>query len=132
MAFHTKLTPELIEKATDYLDNCPDTIPTIVGLCLIIDIARKTLYSWINHPDNSTESMAICRIHELLLCEQQHLLLNKGLLGEFNSNIAKLMLGKHGYSEKQEVVAQTTQCTVADLTDEGLAAELAKYGIKQP
>ena len=42
------------------------------------------------------------------------------------------MLGKHGYSEKQEVVAQAAQDTVANLTDEELAAELAKYGLNEP
>ena len=33
---------------------------------------------------------------------QQELLLNSGLTGEFNSTITKLVLGKHGYSEKSE------------------------------
>ncbi|WP_415843310.1 terminase small subunit [Xenorhabdus thuongxuanensis] len=30
-------------------------------------------------------------------------LINKGLTGDFNSTIAKMMLTKHGYSDKQEI-----------------------------
>ncbi|MEN7471298.1 terminase small subunit, partial [Providencia stuartii] len=34
---------------------------------------------------------------------QENRLINKGLIGEFNPTITKLMLANHGYSEKQEV-----------------------------
>ena len=34
---------------------------------------------------------------------QRLVLLNKGLTGEFNSNITKLVLGKHGFHDKREV-----------------------------
>ena len=42
-------------------------------------------------------------ILEAIKLEQQKVLLNKGLSGDFNSAITKLVLGKHGYHEKQDV-----------------------------
>nr|WP_296300623.1 terminase small subunit [Gilliamella sp.] len=38
---------------------------------------------------------------ELIKARQEVELINKGLKGEFNASIAKLMLANHGYSEKQ-------------------------------
>jgi hypothetical protein len=39
------------------------------------------------------------------LSTQERILVSKGLKGEFNSNIAKLALGKHGYTDKQDVTS---------------------------
>ncbi len=36
----------------------------------------------------------------LILARQKRTLINKGLTGVFNATIVKLMLSKHGYSEK--------------------------------
>jgi len=40
--------------------------------------------------------------------KQSRLLLNSGLKGEFNTVIAKLMLNKHGYHDKQEIDSSVT------------------------
>lgn len=55
--------------------------------------------SW-KHDDNKQEfSYTLEKIKD-----QQHLtLLNKGLSGEFNASITKLMLHNYGYSDKQKI-----------------------------
>ena len=42
-------------------------------------------------------------IFEKLMSEQEKVLVNKGLTGDYNSTIAKLILTKHGYSDKQDI-----------------------------
>ena len=44
---------------------------------------------------------------ELIKSRQEVELINKGLKGEFNASIAKLMLANHGYSEKQTLDHQS-------------------------
>jgi hypothetical protein len=97
-----KCTPDLLVKARDYLDHYGredfgDAIPTMAGLSRHVGVSRKTLYAW--KIDERTEEMAV--IMEQLIARQEQVLVNKGLLGEFNSTMAKLMLSNnHGYSEK--------------------------------
>mgnify|MGYP006162671285 CR=1 FL=1 len=62
-------------------------------------IARSTLKKWGKDPGKEEFSAILA----LMKAKQERVLINKGLLGEFNSNIAKLMLGKHGYRNKVQV-----------------------------
>src|SRR5262249_28803941 len=67
------------------------------GLAVALGIARSTVYLWADkHPEFSD-------ILELLLSQQAAQLIQNGLSGRYNSTITKLMLTKHGYSDKQEV-----------------------------
>ena len=94
----TKYTPEMLEMARDYVDNCPDMVPMVVGLCRHINRASSTVYDWAKEPDKKEFSDILTEISE-----GQHVtLVNKGLAGDFNSNITKMMLTKHGYSDKVE------------------------------
>ena len=101
MARPTKQTPSLIKKAKEYIDEYEstygDAIPSVVGLCSAINITRTTAYDWAKDED-SEFSYILDKINE----KQHQVLINKGLLGSFNSNITKLVLGKHGYHDKQE------------------------------
>lgn len=72
-------------------------IPSIIGLAKVLNVATSTLYNW-----NEDKDHPFLGILESCKDEQHMVLLNKGLTGDFNSNITKLALGKHGYSEKQE------------------------------
>lgn len=95
----TKYTPELLEKAREYLtvfDQDGSVIPTVAGLALHIGVARETCHVWAGQEGKEEFSNILAD----LLAIQERLLLNKGLAGEFNSAIAKLVLGKHGYHEK--------------------------------
>jgi hypothetical protein len=63
----------------------------------VLGISRDTLYDWAKHDDKKfSDILSECN------AEQERTLLNMGLIGEYNSNIVKLVLGKHGYNEKQE------------------------------
>lgn len=103
----SKLTPEAIEKAVAYIDGGyeaeGDAFPSVVGMADSIDVAVKTLYNW----GESDERF----LHILEKCNQrQHrTLLSKGIQGDFNPTICKLVLGKHGYHERQEVTGADGQ-----------------------
>lgn len=71
-----------------------DVIPSAAGLCVWLGISRPTLHEWDRaHPDFSNTLDAIRSL-------QEKAALNKGLTGEFNSTIVKLVLANHGYSDK--------------------------------
>jgi len=95
----TKYNKDILEKDNSYIvewEKEGDMIPSIEGLSEFINIARSTLYKWANEKDEFSY------ILELINIKQNKVLINKGLSGEFNSNITKLVLGKHGYSDKQD------------------------------
>lgn len=106
----TKYTPELLDMAENYLKNWESEgrfIPSNLTLARILGIGTSTLYDWANDKDKKRFSDILERINDL----QHEVLLNNGLSGEFNSTITKLVLGKHGYSEKQEVSAENKEVT---------------------
>jgi hypothetical protein len=95
----TKLTPELLEKAKQYIDGgylTDELVPTIAGLACYIDIRRSTAYEW------AKDNQEFSDIFERIMAKQENGLLKGGLAGDYNPTIAKLMLTKHGYSDKQE------------------------------
>ena len=104
---------EMLKKAREYLTSCEDEeiekgtddkpiyslkvkLPTKGGMANYIGVARDTLYDWASkYPDFSD-------IMEQLSAEQENKLINNGLSGDYNPTIAKVLLTKHGYSDKQE------------------------------
>jgi len=91
----TKHTQELMDKAKDYTEDCPDIVPTVVGLCLHIGIAKATAYRWA-----AEENEAFKDILDFVGEQQERKLITSGLTNEFNSAITKMMLTKHGYADK--------------------------------
>lgn len=69
-------------------------IPTIEGLAIKLKVHRDTLYAW------AKEFNEFSDILEELRQEQAKRLINKGLSGEYNSTITKILLIKHGYVDK--------------------------------
>ena len=110
MSRPTKLTEAFIQRAEDYL-NCwqeeGEAIPSIAGLALYTNVRRETLQEWMrgNTPEAASESILsqFSNITDRLSCQQELKLLTGGLSGSMNSVITKLVLSKHGYSEKQDV-----------------------------
>ena len=102
MARPTKYNKEIVEKAKDYLENwktnTEDVIPSIEGLADVLEVTTKTIYNW-----KKEENQEFLHILDKILDRQRRTLINGGLKGELNSNITKLALGKHGYSEKSQV-----------------------------
>jgi hypothetical protein len=95
----TKYSQETIKVAREYLENYEehgDQIPSIAGLAIILGIRRETLHVWAKEEGKEE----ISNILGAILAKQENVLINKGLTGDFNSAISKLVLGKHGYHEK--------------------------------
>ncbi len=99
----TSCTDEVIQKARDYLVDFSTIhehpFPSIVGMCRVIERARSTVYDWAEDENNEFSDI-LEQCNEL----QEMTLLHKGITNEFNSNITKLVLGKHGYHDKQDQV----------------------------
>lgn len=100
----TEYTEEILDKARVYLEVLPEdeVYPSIAGLATFIGVARSTIYDWASQESKKEFS----DILEQILAKQEKELGNKGLKGEFNSTITKLMLTKHGYSDKQELTGK--------------------------
>ena len=92
-------TEELLAKANEYINDCPDVVHTVVGLCLYIGIAKSTAYRWAEE-DNEEFKDILDYVNSL----QEKKLISNGLTNEFNSAITKMMLTKHGYTDKVESV----------------------------
>lgn len=119
----TEYNERVLIYSKDYIDSCEDEItsvisgqsdsftkyeqklkvkiPTIEGLARYLKISRSTLYLWQKeHPEFSD-------IIEELQQKQAERLLSNGLSGDYNSTIAKVLLTKHGYTDKQEIDQKT-------------------------
>lgn len=106
----TDYNEEIAEKARQYLKLCKDKVrgttllrvhlPSIAGLAIYLKISRSSVYEWRDaHPE-------FADILEEILATQEQRLIENGLSGQYNPTIAKLALGKHGYSDKQEVTGK--------------------------
>lgn len=89
-----------LEKAKWYLNGgyleCKEVIPSIAGLACYTMKGRNNIYEY------GKQSEEFKNILEGILRLQESILLNSGLTGAFNSTITKLVLTKHGYSDKIE------------------------------
>lgn len=118
MARPLEYNNDYVEKAKEYLLNCTDEveiftktegntstsferivkvkIPTIDGLADYLDISRETVYDW------ESKYSEFSDITGKLRRQQADRLINGGLSGTYNSTIAKVLLTKHGYTDKIE------------------------------
>lgn len=96
----SKLTDALIEQAGRYASkeylSQGEVIPTIEGLAVYLNVSRKTLYNW------KAENEEFLHILDDLMARQAKELFSNGLTGDFNPTITKLILTKHGYSDRVE------------------------------
>jgi hypothetical protein len=106
----TSYNDQVLADAYYYVENFEEfddeVVPTVVGMCRYIRRGKTTVYNWIADEDKSKDDF---RDIVSALEESQHLyLVNKGLVGAFNPMITKLMMGKHGYTEKQEIESKVS------------------------
>ena len=113
----TKYTPELIIKAKQYVEDGYGIFPSIAGMCCELDISRECAY------DLAKQHQEFSDILETISRKQERLLLEKGLNSEYNSTISKLVLTKHGYSDKTE--------TKLDIDMTGLSDEQLEIRLRQ-
>ncbi len=103
MGRHTTHTEEMDELALAYLaggyreQEPPHMVPSVLGMAKVLKVSRPTLYSW---SDDDRGQFADI----LQACNEatEFATINGALGNVLNSNIAKLLLGKFGYADKQE------------------------------
>jgi len=101
------------EKSDSYERRVEVKLPTVEGFALFINVNKTTLYEWREKHTEFSNSL------EKIVEEQRKRLLDKGLSGEYNPTIAKLILSSnHNMREK------------ADLTTDGDKIESPIYGGK--
>ena len=95
----TEYNEELVAKAYEYLDTGWEeeghAVPMVVGLCKYINRSRSIVYDWAKD-ENKAFSDILERLKEL----QELYVFSRSLKGQYNSTMAKLMLVKHGYTDK--------------------------------
>lgn len=91
---------ETLVKAKEYLyggyEAVGEVIPSIAGLACFAGKGRNTLREY------AKQDAEFLTTFEAILSLQESRALNKGLTGEFNATITKLLLANHGYSDKVE------------------------------
>lgn len=119
----TEYSEEILLKSREYLESCVDeqkqlvkqsneekgyemyenklkvNLPTIEGLALYLKVSVKTLYNWEENHEEFLQVMGELRQ------KQASSLINNGLSGDYNPTIAKVLLTKHGYIDKQDVTS---------------------------
>ncbi len=125
MARPTDYNDEILKKAQSYLDLLPEDEEThsIEGLADYINISRSNIYLWASQEDKKEFSDILERIRE----KQAKKLISKGLRGEFNASITKLMLSKHGYVEKSETDITSKGERIVATNPEAVSAAEAAY-----
>jgi hypothetical protein len=133
----SKYTPELLEKAQEYADGVwernGNPVPSVVGLALHLGIAKSTCFQWAIDEGKEQFSDIVRQVEQ----KQEEILVSKGLTGDFTSPITKLMLTKHGYSDRQEIsgpnggaIETKSKLDVSKLSDAALK-EIADLGDPQ-
>jgi hypothetical protein len=107
----TLYTDEMPSRVEAYLNQCEDkrvkigkdiklrvNLPTAEGLAVYLDVNKTTLYEWAKDHEEFSNAL------EKVKAKQAENLVNKGLSGDYNSTIAKLLLSSnHGMREKSDV-----------------------------
>ena len=93
----TKLTNEVMAKAEEYINTYSDynhAFPSIVGLSFILNVSRSSVNLW------ATKNSRFSDILEKIKEKAELVAWQKGLMGDYNANLVKLLLGKFGYSDR--------------------------------
>ncbi len=99
----------MIKKLQDYIANCPDTVPSLAGFGLVVGVTSKTLHEWKSWEISELDQEKYPRFAEFrymlerLNQHQEQCALNAGATSDWSPVIAKLVLAKHGYTDKVSV-----------------------------
>ncbi len=95
-----ELNEAVLEKAWLYLKGGykeqGNAVPSVAGLAFALGKNRGTMYEW------ATQNDEFSNILECVATTQEMLLIDGGLNVDFNAAFAKMMMTKHGYSNKVE------------------------------
>lgn len=118
----SKLDESVYEGSENYLfggwEEEGDELPTVEGLALYLGVSRSSVKLWASQDDRFSATV------ERIKATQAKRLINKGLNGDFNSAITKLLLNNHGYTEKVET--QNIH-SFESLSDDELAAKIESF-----
>ena len=106
----TKYNATIQKKAEDYIKNLPEdeVVHSIEGLADHINVARSTVYKWRDEIEEFSDTL------EAILRKQAKTLINRGLAGEFNAPMTKMMMNvNHGYRERTETDHLSTDGTMS-------------------
>lgn len=119
----------MVQKAYDYLAQCHDeeiefhktrgdksnsyerklkvNLPSVEGLSIYLGVHRDTLYEWSKeHPEFSDTLDEVLKL-------QKKVVLEKGLSGDYNPLIAKLVLSaNHGMRDKTDITSDGERLTI--------------------
>lgn len=99
----TKYNQTILRKTKHYLAHYTeygDKLPTVAALTDVLDINEETIYKWAKQEDKQEFTKLLQKIKKA----QERILINNGLDSTYNSSITKLLLMKHGYTDKPEGV----------------------------
>lgn len=108
----TLFDDHMVEGAREYLTTFDGdeevSIPTRAGLSLHLGVSKSAIDRWEKteeHPEGLVSSEIYSQFRKELnrlraIAEDK--LIKKGLTGDYNAAITKLMLTKHGYSDQQK------------------------------
>lgn len=131
-------SPDMVKKARNYIVghlDFDDPVPTVAGLACVLGVVRDTCYEWASDPKKPEFSDILKELAQ----KQERVLVANGLLGGFNAPITKMMLTKHGYSDKVENDHKSsdgsmtpTGLDVSKLSKEAKAEILAAHDASKP
>ena len=108
----TKYNPGMVGRLEGYMRNCSDELPSKAGFANFVGVHVNTMDNWgRKYPEFL---WALRRLHTL----QESELLNKGLAGEYNSTICKLILcSNHGYGKRCDIVTDSKPIAVVAFSE---------------
>ena len=107
------------------MTDCPDVIPSLLGFACRIGVTKDTIHKWKARDPNQLDDEKWPQFREFLyLLErlndlQEVVVLDKGLSGQINASVARLILSKHGYNGKVDVQDAVTVRLVSYKPDQG-------------
>ena len=105
----SKYSLSMIKQVKGYIKDCPDTVPSLCGLAMELNVCKRTINRWKSLNPSELNQKEYPRFDEFLHMLdvlhdfQERTALNSGATGDWNSVISKLVLAKHGYSDTQNL-----------------------------
>ena len=132
----TKYHAGMVDKVQHYINACPDLVPSMEGLSLELGVSLRTLHGWKSsdaenmNPDKYPKFSEFLHMLDCLMAHQARTALNEGTSGGWSSVVAKLVLSKHGYADKQEHTLEAG-LSLVDIYASMLAEEPEAGQVKQ-
>lgn len=101
MSERYRYTGDKLKRAKEYLKTYSqgeEAIPTKAGLARYLKVSKEAVEKWCEDEDK----LDFAKLIDAIEAEAEKTLVTKGLTGQMNATVSKLVLGQHGYSDKQD------------------------------